>query len=382
MTIQFPDTPSQGDTFEASNGVLYTYDGGGGLNDLYVEVAGDTMTGDLNINAKATSVSTEYSDPDNTLVTKDYVDEAVGNVAGSMRGAFKNLLINTGPDIWQRGKSSLSLAGTGRYSADMWLIYGTAPTAQAEDAPFGFGYSLRVAGDNTQVGTIVELPAAGEAGLFTVGQTFTLSFWSNRDLTTSSETTSKLYFRDRANSSTNQIQCADEVSYIKLPDEDGSSPTGADFSRYSCTFTINAEPNSTNLMLNIRIPGANSFSNTSVRYCGLQFEMGDVATSYESKPIQIEQALCDRYYQRYKSLRAVMTRTSSTTGEHKVANIPLRQVMQNGSQSVSYEYNNFTSPGSGNTTITTNVDTVSISSSSATPGGTSTLTNITISAEL
>jgi hypothetical protein len=54
MTIQFPDTPSQGDTFESSNGVTYTYDNGGwtannpvGLNDLYVEVAGDTMTGTL-----------------------------------------------------------------------------------------------------------------------------------------------------------------------------------------------------------------------------------------------------------------------------------------------------------------------------------------------
>ncbi|MHC4717814.1 MAG: hypothetical protein ACYS5V_12650 [Planctomycetota bacterium] len=67
MTIQFPDSPSQGDTFEASNGVLYTYDSGGwtannpsGLNDLYVEVAGDTMTGDLTtVNLTANEITAQ-----------------------------------------------------------------------------------------------------------------------------------------------------------------------------------------------------------------------------------------------------------------------------------------------------------------------------------
>jgi hypothetical protein len=61
MTIQFPDTPSQGDTFEASNGVTYTYDSGGwtannptGLTDL------------LDIYA-----------------TQDYVDNLVANRGGA-----------------------------------------------------------------------------------------------------------------------------------------------------------------------------------------------------------------------------------------------------------------------------------------------------------
>ena len=54
MSIQFPSPPSQGQTFEASNGVIYTYIDGGwtannadALEDRFVNLTGDTMTGDL-----------------------------------------------------------------------------------------------------------------------------------------------------------------------------------------------------------------------------------------------------------------------------------------------------------------------------------------------
>ena len=51
MAINFPNTPTTGDTF-TENSVLYTWDGekwtaNKGSADLYVEKTGDTMTGDL-----------------------------------------------------------------------------------------------------------------------------------------------------------------------------------------------------------------------------------------------------------------------------------------------------------------------------------------------
>ena len=56
MSIQFPDSPTQGDSFVASNGVSYTYDNGGwiansqsALDDRFVNVSGDNMTGDLTL---------------------------------------------------------------------------------------------------------------------------------------------------------------------------------------------------------------------------------------------------------------------------------------------------------------------------------------------
>jgi hypothetical protein len=56
MSIQFPDSPAQGQTFEASNGVLYTYIDGGwiannadALEDSFVKLTGDTMTGGLSL---------------------------------------------------------------------------------------------------------------------------------------------------------------------------------------------------------------------------------------------------------------------------------------------------------------------------------------------
>jgi len=74
MSIQFPAPASQGDTFTASNGVIYTYDNGGwtansvsGLDNNYVNVTGDNMTGDLtlgtdNITLDADNGSATFAD--------------------------------------------------------------------------------------------------------------------------------------------------------------------------------------------------------------------------------------------------------------------------------------------------------------------------------
>lgn len=109
MTIQFPDSPSQGDTFEASNQVTYTYDSGGwtanntvGLNDLYVEVAGDTMTGDLTVP---------------NLISEG--DVQTTSLNGGSLGGFRNLIINGAVTINQRGRSYEQVSND-NYWADRW----------------------------------------------------------------------------------------------------------------------------------------------------------------------------------------------------------------------------------------------------------------------
>ena len=76
MAIEFPTGVSNGYTFTASNGVVYTYDssGGGGwtayndgsVADIYVKRSGDTMTGNLHVDTQvSTGDSSPWTDPSN-----------------------------------------------------------------------------------------------------------------------------------------------------------------------------------------------------------------------------------------------------------------------------------------------------------------------------
>lgn len=67
----------------------------------------------------------------------------------------------------------------------------------------------------------------------------------------------------------------------------------------------------------ITVAGVTKISNTTganIRFTGIQFEKGSIATEFEFRPYQIELALCQRYYERRTVTGAVANERLTTTG--------------------------------------------------------------------
>ena len=138
MSIQFPDSPSQGQTFEASNGVFYTYIDGGwiannadALEDSFVNLTGDTMTGDL----------------------------TVPSLNGGQLAGFRNVLINGSLAFNQRG-IDIASAAAGSYGQDRWKAVAGGMTQIVEDGDYvpNVDYTLSGTGVTTTTATS---PASG-----------------------------------------------------------------------------------------------------------------------------------------------------------------------------------------------------------------------------
>ena len=158
-TIQFPDATNlpDGYTFEAENGVTYTLDksGGGGwtaynsegFDDRYVEVNGDTMTGDLTVPNLASNNSITAGD---RASTGDWLISPTTGVRYNS-GSSEEIILSTDGSITAANIIKVSSAST---SADAKLaIFGNANNST------NYG-KVVVDGKGLYVGTDVNTPAS------------------------------------------------------------------------------------------------------------------------------------------------------------------------------------------------------------------------------
>ena len=202
----------------------------------------------------------------------------------------KNLIINGGMNVWQRGTSFLDPA-SGSYTADRWKN-STNPTdiSRSTDVPSGepFTYSMLMAA-NGSGGTRhaalqgVELPATGSAGPFKVGTTWTFSCWLKGGA--SGSILFGIDFRDDPNSGTNAVAVGStNFNYT------------TSWQKFTYTFTVGASPGGTNLCLAIILYAGTAPAN-NLYITGCQLEQGKVATPFEYRSYGEELALCQRYYE-------------------------------------------------------------------------------------
>ena len=204
----------------------------------------------------------------------------------------KNLIINGGMNVWQRGTSFLDPASAS-YTADRWKN-STNPTdiSRSTDVPSGepFTYSMLMAA-NGSGGTRhaalqgVELPATGSAGPFKVGTTWTFSCWLKGGA--SGSIFFGIDFRDDPNSGTNAVAVGStNFNYT------------TSWQKFTYTFTVGASPGGTNLCLAIILYAGTAPAN-NLYITGCQLEQGKVATPFEYRSYGEELALCQRYYERW-----------------------------------------------------------------------------------
>jgi len=207
------------------------------------------------------------------------------NLIGAGR---KNLIINGGFDVWQRGTS---FGSSSSFSADRWYINSGSATLSASqqaflvgqtEVPYSPTYFLRVgiAGANTrQVLHKVE-------GLSRFsGQTVTLSYWAKSNVAVTPDC---------------RILGLYDGSSTELLNSVANVAIGTDWSKYTHTFNIKSFSGKT--------IGPNSclqldwtfFDDSAYEFdiANVQLEFSSVATDFEHRSYGEELALCQRYYYR------------------------------------------------------------------------------------
>ena len=206
----------------------------------------------------------------------------VANIAGR-----KNLIINGGFDVWQRGTSFTS---ANSFTADRWYINSGSATVAASqqsflvgqtEVPYSPSYFLRmgIAGaDTRQVLHKVE-----GISKFS-GQAVTLSYWAKSNIAVTPDCRLFAIY----NGSSDEV-----LNYI------ANVEIGTGWAKYTHTFNIKSFSGKTigpNSCLQIDWTFFDD-SNYEFDIANVQLEVGSVATPFEHRSYGEELALCQRYYQ-------------------------------------------------------------------------------------
>jgi hypothetical protein len=216
---------------------------------------------------------------------------------------FRNVVINGGFDIWQRGTSftQTNFNAGNIYTADrtcmIWnnvptsvtvsqqtFTPGAAPVAGYEGT-FFFRSTITTVGTNTIWGYSQRIEDVRDFA----GRTATISFWAKAD--TPRNVTVEL----------NQVFGSGGSSTVVVTNT--AIAITSSWVRYTLTVnipSISGKTVGTNSYLALNILQA-SASGSVLDIWGVQLEAGSVATPFEQRPIGTELALCQRYYYRISS---------------------------------------------------------------------------------
>ena len=211
----------------------------------------------------------------------------------------RNKVINGSMLIWQRGTVQPTSTNNSYHCVDRWAPYSSGRTQyqQSTDVPDGFAYALATSGTPTGEYIIshgIELPGAGIAGEFYVGQKFTVSYYA-KSTVAGDRLVDWMAFRVGQTSSSSQVEA-------KVNDGSQYHSLSTGWKRYSRTYTITGTPGSTNICvaLAIRNHWDNPIAAGNISITGVQVEIGSTATPFEHRSYGEELALCQRYYYRWE----------------------------------------------------------------------------------
>ena len=206
----------------------------------------------------------------------------LGAVYDSSALSNRNLLINGACQVWQRGTS---FSGNSAYNADRWYVdNNSGGGGQSTDAPDGFTYSLKIdpSSGDAAPRQAIELPAAGEGGVFRSGQKLTLSFYLKSD--NAGEAVNIFAASGTTVTATTTAQVNDTSTGLT---------TTTSWTRYTYTFTSNNVGGSDtcyNIVPYVGSPSGDTY------WTGFQLELGDTATPFEHRSYGQELELCQRYF--------------------------------------------------------------------------------------
>ena len=185
---------------------------------------------------------------------------------GELKSGRKNLIINGGFDVWQRGTSFSGLSPYS-YFADRWQCAEATTCARDIDVPTGEGFNyaakMTIGSGGNALRMILE-----DSYRYLGSKNFTISFWAKASV-----------------ANTGAIDVGDQQAQ------------NIEYTTSWQKFTFNFTP------INTTVHGgtANDYFDLStgtgcdVWFTGVQLELGDTATDFEHRSYGEELALCQRY---------------------------------------------------------------------------------------
>jgi hypothetical protein len=262
-------------------------------------------------NASGTGVLTieaPNTNTDRTITLPDSTDTLAGQTQVNRLGGRKNLIINGGFDVWQRGTSFTNPLTA--YTADRWKsrAYNSGvmeKVSRSGTTPNYLKYSKVGADGDPYFQQKIE-----DGGAIYAGKTLTASF-EYLHISGSTDVFQSGYgFLIQATTSGSSAHYGTTIpsTYEDL---------GGGWRRYKYTFTL---PTTTSGHLTI---GTELNPDTNVTFVigitNFQLELGDQATEFEHRSYGEELALCQRYYQRFGEVAyvglAAGVQGSSTTSK-------------------------------------------------------------------
>ena len=226
----------------------------------------------LNIREKLAELDKPSGIAGEAMLRADSVQEQ-RNLIGAGR---KNLILNGGFDVWQRGTS---FSGYNFYTSDRWKCsVGAVPTTFTVDKEVQTDGTVAALVVNNST-SICDYHQRIERGAnITSGKSITASFDIWGDAT---DLILKIGTGTSANNVTTQT--------ISVP---------TTRTRQSVNVTVPTYTSSIDSMLRLSFSFNNK--NCTVRIANVQLELGSVATDFEHRSYGEELALCQRYYQTYE----------------------------------------------------------------------------------
>jgi len=227
------------------------------------------------------------------------------------QAAGKNIAINGGMDIWQRGTSGLTTAtGTSNgFTADRWQLYRGAFTAGATASRQATGdttnlpfiqYCVRVqrnSGNTATQGLSLAQNIENFNSTAFAGRTITISFYARAGANYSA-TSNALAAMVVSGTGTDENQANGFTGQATVIS--GTATLTTTWQRFTYTGTVASTATQLGITINFT-PTGTAGTNDYYEITGVQLELGSVATTFTRTggTIQGELAACQRYYVRF-----------------------------------------------------------------------------------
>ena len=208
--------------------------------------------------------------------------DSVQEIRNSIGAGRKNLIINGGFDVWQRGTYTTATNVSSGVQSDRWKIAQSVTTGTIQD--LGGSVRLEVTGAGT--GTLRMYQPIEDKGLYKriSGKTLTFSAWV------------------KSNTANARIECF-KGNGVGWDGWDSAHTGGGAWEKLSATYVLADISSLTDGTFSVQV-GLDGYNSADVAlavgdYCEIkdvQLELGSTATDFEHRSYGEELALCQRYY--------------------------------------------------------------------------------------